>query len=86
MSRVAEARIEDFMGEDKIPYLVVYNDGTAGFCDEAGVVIPEINEPGWYVKAGRFLPWGPFESQKEAIESLLIEWPRFEPDYFKEEE
>lgn len=73
------------MIEDKIPYLIAYNDGTAGFCDDAGQSIPELNEPGWYVKAGRFPPWGPFESQKEAIESLLIEWERFEPNYFKED-
>lgn len=74
------------MSEDKIPYLVVYNDGTAGFRDESGVEIPELNEPGWYVKAGRYLPWGPFANQRKAIESLLIELERFEPGYFNEED
>lgn len=74
------------MSEDKIPYLVVYNDGTAGFRDESGIEIPELNEPGWYVKAGRYLPWGPFPDQGKAIESLLIEWERFESDYFNEED
>ena len=37
---------------------------------------------GWYIQVSEFQPWGPFSDQKEAIESLLIEWPRFEDDFW----
>jgi len=37
---------------------------------------------GWYVQVSEFQPWGPFSNQKEAIESLLIEFPRFEDDFW----
>lgn len=35
-------------------------------------------DPGWYCQVSSFMPWGPFDSQAEALESMLMEWPRFE--------
>lgn len=60
-------------------YEIFYNDGTVSFGDH-----------GWYamVSGDHFesIPWGPFNDQREAIESLLIEWPRFESGYFTEDD
>jgi len=36
------------------------------------------SDPGWYCQVSNLLPWGPFDSQAEALESMLMEWPRFE--------
>lgn len=35
-------------------------------------------DPGWYCQVSNLTPWGPFESQAEALESMMMEWPRFE--------
>ena len=34
--------------------------------------------PGWYCQVSNLTPWGPFDSQAEALESMMMEWPRFE--------
>ena len=34
--------------------------------------------PGWYCQVSNLMPWGPFDTQGEALESMSIEWPRFE--------
>ena len=68
----------------KHDYLISYYDSMSYLIGE-GVDHREIpNSAGWYVQVSDFEPWGPFPSQKEAIESLLIEWPRFETGYWIE--
>jgi len=34
--------------------------------------------PGWYCQVSGLIFWGPFESQAEALESMMMEWPRYE--------
>jgi len=36
------------------------------------------SDPGWYCEVSNFIAWGPFDSQQEAFESMIMEWPRFE--------
>lgn len=67
-------------------YHIYYNNGCIHHYNADGSVINELDESGWYVRVGVNLPWGPFPDQRKAIESLLIEWERFEPGYFNEED
>lgn len=73
----------------KNSYHIHYNNGTTHFYNPDGSLIEELEDIGWYVRvscnANECLPWGPFNDQREAIESLLMEWPRFESGYFTED-
>lgn len=69
----------------KNDYLISYYDSMPSFFDEDGIYHEVSNSSGWYVQVSDFSPWGPFQSQKEAIESLLIEWPRFEKGFWKDD-
>lgn len=60
-------------------YLIEYYD-----LPKEGVCSDFFLGEGWYIRVSEFQPWGPFPSQKEAIESLLIEWPRFEDGFWAE--
>jgi len=66
----------------KHDYLISYYDSTPSFFDENGNYIDVFGGAGWYVQVSDLTPWGPFLTQKEAIESLLIEWPRFESNFW----
>ena len=68
----------------KHDYLISYYDSMPSFFDEDGAYHEISNSAGWYVQVSDFEPWGPFPTQKEAIESLLIEWPRFEEGHWTE--
>jgi hypothetical protein len=68
----------------KNDYFISYYDCMPSFFDEDGTYHDVINSAGWYVQVSDFEPWGPFSTQKEAIESLLIEWPRFEEGFWTE--
>jgi hypothetical protein len=70
----------------KHDYLISYYDSFPSFFSEEGDYIEVSGGGGWYVQVSDHQPWGPFDNQKEAIESLLMEWERFEPNYWKEEE
>lgn len=67
----------------KHDYLISYYDSMP-IITEDGKYIEVFNSAGWYVQVSYFQPWGPFQTQKEAIESLLIEWPRFEDGFWNE--
>lgn len=68
----------------KNEYFISYYDCMPSFFDEDGTYHEVSNSAGWYVQVSDFEAWGPFPTQKEAIESLLIEWPRFEAGYWTE--
>ena len=68
----------------KHDYLISYYDSFPTFLSEDGKYIEVFGGAGWYVQVSDYQPWGPFKSQKEAIESLLMEWKRFEEGYWKE--
>lgn len=68
----------------KHDYLISYYDSFPSFFSEAGEYVEVSGGAGWYVQVSELPPWGPFQSQKEAIESLLMEWERFEEGYWKE--
>ncbi len=53
----------------KHSYIVYWEDEASS--EEGG-------ESGWYCQVSNFTPWGPFETQGEALESMMMEWPRFE--------
>lgn len=65
-------------------YLISYYDSFPSFFSEDGEYVEVSGGAGWYVQVSELPPWGPFQSQKEAIESLLMEWERFEEGYWKE--
>jgi hypothetical protein len=67
----------------KNDYFISYYDSMP-ILTNGGEQIDIFNSAGWYVQVSSFEPWGPFPTQKEAIESLLIEWPRFEEGYWIE--
>lgn len=68
----------------KNDYLISYYDSMPIITND-GQYIEVFDSAGWYVQISEFEPWGPFQTQKEAIESLLIEWPRFEDDFWKKD-
>ena len=68
----------------KHDYLISYYDSMPSFFSLDGVYHDVADSAGWYVQISELEPWGPFQTQKEAIESLLVEWPRFETGYWKE--
>jgi hypothetical protein len=70
----------------KNDYLISYYDCMPSFFDEVGDYHDVSDSAGWYVQISDNPPWGPFSNQKEAIESLLIEWPRFENGYWDTDE
>jgi hypothetical protein len=70
----------------KNDYLISYYDSMPSFFDEVGDYHDVAQSAGWYVQISDNPPWGPFSNQKEAIESLLIEWPRFEDGYWDTDE
>jgi hypothetical protein len=49
-------------------YIVFWEDSTSEVMAESG----------WYCQVSNLIPWGPFDSQAEALESMMMEWPRFE--------
>lgn len=57
----------------KHSYIVYWED-----TDPAASTIEADRGPGWYCQVSNFMPWGPFDSQAESLESMLMEWPRFE--------
>lgn len=65
----------------KSEYLISYYDSMPSFFDEFGDYYDVAQSEGWYVQISDHPPWGPFSNQKEAIESLLMEWPKFEEGY-----
>lgn len=72
----------------KNSYRIYFNDGNVHLYNEEGFLIQELEDIGWYVEVltePESGPWGPFNDQREAIESLLIEWIRFESGYFIED-
>jgi hypothetical protein len=66
----------------KNEYFISYYDSMPSFFDEYGDYYDVAQSEGWYVQISDHPPWGPFLNQKEAMESLLMEWPRFEKGYF----
>lgn len=67
----------------KHDYLISYYDSFPPFLAENGTYIEVIGGAGWYVQVSDYQAWGPFNNQKEAIESLLMEWERFEEGYWR---
>jgi len=70
----------------KNDYLISYYDSFPPFFSEEGDYIVPSGGEGWYVQVSETPPWGPFSNQREAIESLLLEWERFEEGYFNDRE
>jgi hypothetical protein len=70
----------------KNDYFISYYDSMPSFFDEVGDYHDISDSAGWYVQISDHPPWGPFSNQKEAIESLLIEWPRFEEGYWDQKD
>jgi len=70
----------------KNEYFIAYYDSMPSFFNEDGDYHDVAQSAGWYVQISDNPPWGPFSNQKEAIESLLIEWPRFEEGYWDQKD
>ena len=70
----------------KNEYFIAYYDSMPSFFNEDGDYHDVAQSEGWYVQISDNPPWGPFLNQKEAIESLLIEWPRFEEGYWDQKD
>lgn len=65
-------------------YLISYYPSFPSFYTDKGEYVEVSGGEGWYVQVSEYPPWGPFQNQREAIESLLLEWERFEADYWME--
>lgn len=66
----------------KHTYSIIWLNGREETFDENGHRTSESVEEGWYCKVSNYGPWGPFKNQLEAMQSMLIEWERFEDGYW----
>jgi hypothetical protein len=63
-------------------YSIIWLDAKEESFDENGHRTSESVDEGWYCKVSNYGPWGPFENQVDAMKSMLIEWERFEDNYW----